>query len=85
MAAIILFRYGDPEVAARVAATTYRLVRDKGVMLGPVKVLHLPDPAETAVEKLGAERAAELLADEAAPPVEEIVEMVLALPPMPTR
>jgi predicted ATPase/class 3 adenylate cyclase len=80
MVAIILFRYGDPETAARITATTYKLVREKGVMLGPVKVLHLPDPADLAVEALGADRAAELLADEVALSVEEAIEMVLALP-----
>ncbi len=80
MASIILFRYGDPELAARVAATTYKLVRDKGVMLGPVKVLHLPDPADLAVQALGPDRAAELLADDAAPPVNEAIEMILAMP-----
>jgi predicted ATPase/class 3 adenylate cyclase len=85
MASIILFRYGDPEVATRVAATAYKLIREKGVMLAPVKVLHLPDPAETAVERLGAERAAALLADEAAPPVDDAVGMVLAIPALATR
>jgi len=80
MAAIILFKYGDPELAARVAAVTYKLVREKGVMLAPVKVIHLPDPADSAVEIFGAERAAELLADEAAPPLAEMIETVLSMP-----
>ena len=44
MAAIILLSDGDPELGARIAGATYRLVREKGVMLAPVKVLHLPGP-----------------------------------------
>ena len=44
MAAIIQLADGDPELGARIAGATYRLVREKGVMLAPVKVLHLPDP-----------------------------------------
>lgn len=81
MASIILFERGEPELAARVAGATYQLVRDKGVMLAPVRVLHLDDPAETAIRRLGAERAAELMADGAATPVPEIVADVLATPP----
>ena len=45
MAAIVLLNDGDAELGARVAGATYALVREKGVMLAPVKVLHLPDPA----------------------------------------
>ena len=45
MASIILLADGDGEFGARLAGATYRLVREKGVMLAPVKVLHLPDPA----------------------------------------
>jgi predicted ATPase/class 3 adenylate cyclase len=80
MASIILFKYGDPELAARIAAVTYKLVREKGVMLAPVKVIHLPDPADSAVEVFGAERAAELLADEAAGPLAEMIDTVLSMP-----
>ena len=48
MAAIVLLADGDGELGARIAGATYRLVREKGVMLAPVKVLHLPEPADTA-------------------------------------
>ena len=63
MAAIILLSDGDAELGGRVAGATYRMVREKGVMLAPVKVLHLPDPAGLATERFGADRTAELLAE----------------------
>ncbi len=62
MAAIILLTDGQPELGATITGTVYRLVREQGVMLAPVEVLHLPDPGHLAVEQLGAERAAELIA-----------------------
>jgi predicted ATPase/class 3 adenylate cyclase len=62
MAAIILLTEGDPELGARVTGAVYRLVREQGVMLAPVEVLHLPDPGQLATERLGAERTAELIA-----------------------
>lgn len=80
MAAIILFRHGDPELGARAAAVTYQLVRDKGVMLAPVTVLHLPDPALMATERFGPERARQLLDAWAATPVDELVAELLAAP-----
>lgn len=80
MASIILFERGEAELAARVAGAVYELVRDKGVMLAPVRVLHLDDPGETAIERLGAVRAEELMADGAATPLPEIVAEVLATP-----
>ncbi len=80
MAAIVLLADGDAELGARIAGATYRLVREKGVMLAPVKVLHLPDPADTATERFGAERAAELLAEGEAIPIDDVVAMVLAKP-----
>jgi predicted ATPase/class 3 adenylate cyclase len=80
MAAIVLLADGDAELGARIAGTTYRLGREKGVMLAPVKVLHLPDPAGTAAERFGADRAAELLAEGEAIPIEDIVARVLAMP-----
>ena len=80
MAAIIQLADGDPELGARIAGATYRLVREKGVMLAPVKVLHLPDPAELATERLGAERAAALLAEGEAIPVEDVVAAIFATP-----
>ncbi|HVQ23472.1 MAG TPA: adenylate/guanylate cyclase domain-containing protein, partial [Candidatus Saccharimonadia bacterium] len=80
MAAIVLLADGDGELGARIAGATYRLVREKGVMLAPVKVLHLPDPADTATKRFGAVRAAELLAEGEAIPIDEMVAMVLAKP-----
>ena len=80
MAAIILLADGDGELGARVAGATYRLVREKGVMLAPVKVLHLPDPAGLAVERLGAERSAELLSEGEAMSIEAVVALVLSMP-----
>ena len=82
-ASIILLRYGDPEFGARVAGATLELVREKAVMLAPVKVLHLPDPSDLAAERLGEERAAELLAAGAVVPRAEVVAEVLAAPPPP--
>ncbi len=78
MAAILLLSDGDADLGARATGATYRLVREKGVMLAPVAVLHLPDPADLAVERLGAERAAVLMAEGAETPIAEIVTEVLA-------
>ena len=50
-------------------------------MLAPVKVLHLPDPADLAAEHLGRERAAELLAEGELMTTQEVVATVLAAPP----
>lgn len=80
MASIILLSDGDPESGARLAGASYRLVREKGVMLAPVKVLHLSDPAELAAEVLGPERAAEFMAEGDAMPIEEVVATILAMP-----
>ena len=80
MAAIIELEYGDPELGARLAGATDKLVREKTVMLAPVKVLHLPDPGETSIEKLGPERAAELMSIGADTAIEDLVTMVLAMP-----
>ena len=84
MAAIIQLSDGDAEFGARIAGATYRLVRDKGVMLAPVKVLHLPDPADLAMDRFGAERAAALLVEGDGTPLDEIVAEVLAAR-LPTR
>jgi hypothetical protein len=80
MAAIIQLADGDGEVGARIAGATYRLVRDKSVMLAPVRVLHLPDPVDLAMERLGAERASALLAEGEAMTDEDVVAMVLRTP-----
>lgn len=78
MAAIILLSDGDAQLGARAAGATHRLVSEKGVMLAPVKVLHLPDPADLAVERFGAERAAQLMAEGAAASIDDVVAEVLA-------
>ena len=78
MAAIIELSDGDAEFGARLAGATYRLVEEKAVMLAPVKVLHLPDPGETAAERFGPERAAALMAEGAGTPLVEIIAAVLA-------
>ena len=80
MAAIIQLANGDAVLGAHIAGATYRLVREKGVMLAPVKVLHLPDPAGLATERLGAERATALLAEGEAIPVEDVVAIIFATP-----
>jgi tetratricopeptide (TPR) repeat protein len=80
MAAILLVDSGDVELGARVTGATYELSRQKGVMVAPVTVLHLPDPRETAVERLGQERAAALMDDGAMTPLPEIIEKVKAAP-----
>ena len=88
MAAILLLTSGDPELGARATGATYRLVREKGVMLAPVAVLHLPDPAILSAEKLGAERSEELMAAGAAVEVEEMLAEIFATafaPAVPAR
>jgi len=80
MAAIVALTYGDAELGARLAGATYEIVQRKGVMLAPVKVLHLPEPRDLAIERLGAERAEELLAEGAATPLDQIIELALAAP-----
>jgi predicted ATPase/class 3 adenylate cyclase len=80
IAAILLDRYGDRELAARITGAAYELVRLHGVMMAPVMVLHLPDPRELATEHLGRERAEELIAAGAATPVADIVAELRALP-----
>ena len=80
MAAIVLLSGGDAELGARAAGATYRVVEENGVMLAPVKVLHLREPRELAIERLGETRALELMADGAALPVTDVIEEVLAAP-----
>ena len=80
MAAIVALTDGDAELGARAAGATYRVVEENGVMLAPVKVLHLREPRELAVERLGAARAEELMAEGAAMPTAQVIEHVLAAP-----
>jgi hypothetical protein len=79
MAAILLFRTGDPELAARVTGAAYELVRLHGVMMAPVMVLHLPDPRQLATERLGAARAGELMTAGAATPLPEVIAALQAI------
>jgi predicted ATPase/class 3 adenylate cyclase len=80
MAAIVSLTFGDAELGARAAGATYKIVNEKGVMLAPVKVLHLRDPRELAIERLGEERASELLEAGAAMPIGDVIDDVLAAP-----
>ncbi len=81
MAAILQFRDGDPEFAVRITAKAYELVREQEVMLAPVKVLHLPDPADLAAERFGPEGARVLLDDAASIPMADVIAEILAAPP----
>jgi predicted ATPase/class 3 adenylate cyclase len=80
MAAIAQLTYGDAEFGARIAGVTYELMREKGVMLAPVKVLHLRDPRALAIERLGDERAEQLIAESATVPLSQMVEEILGAP-----
>ena len=80
MAAIVLLSAGDAELGARATGATYRVVREKGVMLAPVTVLHLSDPRDLAVERLGEARAKELMREGENTPVDQVIEQVLAAP-----
>ena len=80
MAAIVALTYGDAELGARIAGVTYELMREKGVMLAPVKVLHLREPRDLAIERLGADRAAQLIDEAATIPINRMVEEVFAAP-----
>jgi hypothetical protein len=81
MAAIVLISETEPELGARIAGVTYRLVREKGVMLAPVRVLHLPDPAGLARERLGEARANELMAAGDAMELADAIALLAATPP----
>ncbi|HEY8438686.1 MAG TPA: adenylate/guanylate cyclase domain-containing protein [Candidatus Limnocylindrales bacterium] len=81
MAAIIDLVHGDPERGTRIAGVTYELSRAQGVMLAPVTVLHLPDPRDLALARLGAERTEALLAIGAGTPLETVIDEVLAIDP----
>ena len=81
LASIMLLSGGGSEVGARAAGATYRLVRERGLMLGPVHVLHLPEPSALAEARFGAERAAELMAQGEAMTLDDIVAALAASPP----
>jgi predicted ATPase/class 3 adenylate cyclase len=81
LASIMLLSGGSSELGARAAGATYRLVRERGLMLGPVHVLHLPEPSVLADARFGAERAAELLAEGEAMSIDDLVAALAASPP----
>ena len=80
MASILQLRYGDPELGARIAGAAEELHMTQNVMIAPVKVLHLPDGGDMAVEVLGEERARRLMGAGAATPLVRVVEDILAAP-----
>ena len=82
MASIIRFAAGDPDLAVRIAASLYALMRRENLMLAPVKVLHLPEPATLAAGAFGLSVAKERLAAATAAPVADIVTEILAAPPL---
>lgn len=84
MAAIVLLTRGPSELGARAAGATYRIVREKGVMLAPVKVLHLPDPAGLAIRQFGEARATQLMREGEDTPAELVIGEVLAAPEPPS-
>jgi predicted ATPase/class 3 adenylate cyclase len=81
MTGLLQVRYGDPELGARIVGTTLELQRQKNVMIAPTRVLHLPDPAAMATERLGADRANALFAEGAAISVQDMIDIILALDP----
>ncbi|HUS21508.1 MAG TPA: TIR domain-containing protein [Aeromicrobium sp.] len=84
LASIMLLSGGPSEVGARVAGATYRLVRERGLMLGPVHVLHLPEPSTLAEAQFGLDRAAELMAEGETMKTDDLVA-ALAGSPAPAR
>ena len=81
LASIMLLSCGSSELGARAAGATYRLVRENGLMLGPVHVLRLPEPSVLAETRFGAERAAELMTEGDAMPIDDLVAALKASPP----
>ena len=81
LASIMLLSAGPSELGARAAGATYLLAREKGLMLGPVHVLHLPEPSVLAEAQFGAKRAAELAAEGEAMTTDDLVAALAASPP----
>jgi hypothetical protein len=81
LASIMLLSGGPSELGARVAGATYRLVRERGLMLGPVHVLHLPEPSALAEARFGSERAAALMAEGEAMTTDDLVAALSDSPP----
>jgi hypothetical protein len=80
LASIMLLSGGPSELGARTAGATYRLVRDTGLMLGPVHVLHLPEPSVLAEARFGVARAAELMAEGEVTTIDDLVAALAASP-----
>ena len=80
LASIMLLSGGPSEVGARAAGATYRLVRERGLMLAPVHVLHLPEPSTLAEARFGPERAAALMAEGEAMTTDDLVAALAASP-----
>ena len=80
LASIMLLSGGPSEVGARIAGATYRLVRERGLMLGPVHVLHLPEPSALAEARFGPARAAELMGEGEAMTMDDLVAALSASP-----
>ncbi len=81
LASIMLLSAGPSELGTRAAGLTYRLVRERGLMLGPVHVLHLPEPSALAEARFGLGRAAELMAEGEAMTAADLVAALAASPP----
>ena len=81
MAALLQVRHGDPELGARIAGATLELQRQKNVMIAPTRVLHLPEPAVLATERLGGDRAEALFAEGASLPIHDAIDMILSIDP----
>jgi hypothetical protein len=81
LSSIMLLSSGPSEIGARVAGGTYRLVREKGLMLGPVHVLHLPEPSALAEAWFGPERAATLMAEGEGMTTDDLVAALAAAAP----
>ena len=81
LASIMLLSGGPSESGARAAGATYRLVRERGLMLGPVHVLHLPEPSMLAEARFGKGRAAELMTEGEAMTVDDVVAALATSPP----
>jgi len=81
LASIMLLSGGSSEVGARAGGATYRLVRERGLMLGPVHVLHLPEPSVLAEARFGPDRAAQLMAEGEAMAIDDLVAALAASPP----
>jgi predicted ATPase/class 3 adenylate cyclase len=81
LASIMLLSGGPSELGALAAGLTYRMVRERGLMLGPVHVLHLPEPSALAEAQFGTGRAAELMAEGEAMTVDDVVAALATSPP----